>query len=122
MDREEFIEKNGYPETDKTGYASMMLERQKHKDDLIKRLRSFHMTDEEIQRVFVIIEKAEAEIEKAKMSLDYNTCTQKDMEKVRNKIFKIQNKMKLDCDIKIKAIMKAKFAKVKAVMREKKMR
>lgn len=93
------------------GFSEVLKERQKKKDVLRSQLLSTGLDDEDIDRLFEIISKAEEEIEEVKRAFDYKARISGSAEKMYNDIIAIQKKMKIDFDEEFKKIYKAKMKK-----------
>ncbi len=114
MDNNDFIEKFYNPEDEaNAGFEEMVYKRQSHKNTLTKRLKKYLLSEEEIDRLLKIVEKAEIEIEKIKRGLDYKKADHADMIQMMKKIYYIQQKMKDDFEKKLTETVKNKYEKAK---------
>ena len=114
MDNNDFIEKFYNPEDEgNAGFEEMVYKRQSHKDTLTKRLKKYLLSEDEIDKMLKIVEKAEIEIEKIKRSLDYKKADHADMISMMKKIYCVQKKMKEDFEKKLTETVKNKYEKAK---------
>ncbi len=95
-------------EQDDFGYSEVLKERQKKKDALKERLIKQNLSDKEIEKLFRIIEKAEAEMEKIKKNFNYKAKIQGASIKLHDDLIAIQNKMKKDFDEEFTRILRQK--------------
>jgi len=120
MDSEEFVSKFYNPEDLKNaGFENVIYERQLHKDALRKRIKRYFLTDEEIDKLFKIIEKFEIDIEKIKRNQDYSKCSREDLVEISKKIVAIQEKMRDEFEKKLKIAVKNRMELVKKIQKNK---
>lgn len=120
MDSEEFVSKFYNPEDLKNaGFENVIYERQLHKDALRKRIKRYFLTDEEIDKLFKIIEKYEIDIEKIKRNHDYSKCSREDLVEISKKIVAIQEKMRDEFEKKLKIAVKNRMELVKKIQKNK---
>jgi len=93
------------------GFSQVLEERQKKKDNLKSQLLSIGLSNEDIDKLFEIISKAEKEMEEVKKAFDYKAKVSGSGEKMYNDILAIQKKMKADFDEEFKRIYNNKMKK-----------
>jgi len=115
MEENKFLKKY-FDESDESGFKEVVFERQKHLDALKERLKKYYLTDEEINKLFRIIEDAEIEMEKVKRSFKPKEYTQENLSKFQKKLFDIQTRMKYDFEKKLNKTIKDKYMKAKKIV------
>lgn len=113
MESNEFIEKFFDPDKESFGFEEVVYKRQAHLNRLRKKLRKYYLSDEEIDKLFIIIDKAQIAIEKLKRSSDYKNASHGDVIKITQKILEVQRKMKTDFETKLNETIKKKYEKAK---------
>lgn len=96
---------------DDFGFSEILEERQKKKENLRKQLLSLNLNDNEIDKLFEIIVKAEEEMEKVKRNFDYKAKIPGSAEAMQNELISIQNNMKKAFDDEFERIYRAKMKK-----------
>lgn len=120
MDSEEFIAKFYNPDdSHNSGFEKVVYDRQIHKDALRKRIKKYYLSDDEIDKLFKIIEKAEIEIENIKRRQNYNKCSREDLVEISKKIANIQEKMRDEFEKKLKVAVKNKMELMKKLYKNK---
>lgn len=117
MELNKFLEKYFDPNDD-SGFNEMIFERQAKIKSLRERLKKYYLTEEELDNLFKIIEKAEMDIEKVKRGFKTQNYTQLDLLKFQKKIVKLQEKMKADFEAKLSKTIKEKYEKAKKIKAE----
>ena len=92
--------------------------RELHKMALRQRLAKYHLTSEEIDKLFLIFTKAEEKIEKIQINMDYKKAKQIDLIEMQDKILTVQNKMKEEFEENLKKIIKNKYEFAKKIVQE----
>ena len=92
--------------------------RELHKMALRQRLAKYHLTSEEIDKLFLIFTKAEEKIEKIQINMDYKKAKQIDLIEMQEKILTVQNKMKEEFEENLKKIIKNKYEFAKKIVQE----
>lgn len=96
---------------DDFGFSKVLDERQKHKDSLRRRLEIQKFSENEIDKLFKIISKAEIEMEEVKSKFDYKAKIRGSGVKLQQDLIAIQKKMKEDFDKEFKKIIEKKRSK-----------
>ena len=90
------------------GFSEVLEERQKKKDALKERLIAQNFTDNEIEKLFDIIYKAEEKMEKLKSKYDYKAQIPGAALKLRSDLIQIQVQMKKDFDKEFDLMIESK--------------
>ncbi len=119
MEFDKFTEKYLDP-NDESGFNEVIYARQAKIKTLKIRLKNYHLSDDDINKLIDIIVNAEMEMEKVKKSFNSKKYTEDDLIKFQNKLVDIQNKMKSDFDSKLNKLLKTKYEKAKKILEERK--
>ena len=119
MEFDKFTEKYLDP-NDESGFNEVIYARQAKIKTLKIRLKNYHLSDDDINKLIDIIVNAEMEMEKVKKSFNSKKYTENDLIKFQNKLVDIQNKMKSDFDSKLNKLLKTKYEKAKKILEERK--
>lgn len=117
MEFNKFIEKYFDPNDD-SGFTEILFERQAKIKKLRERVKKYHLTDEELNDLFKIIEKAEMDIEKIKRSFKTKGYTEDELMKFQERIVKVQEKMRDDFENKLSKLVKEKYERAKKIYEE----
>jgi len=117
IDKEEDLKSNF---DDDYGFSEVLKQRREKKDALRKRLYKYYLKDNEIDKLFEIIEKAEIKMEKIKKSVDYSNYTRKDMYKMAQDLEAVQLEMKSNFDFELNKVLKAKYENAKKILEKRK--
>lgn len=115
MQFNKFIEKYFDPDDTQSGFNELVFERQARLKKLRERLKKYYLTEEELDKLFVIIENAEIEIEKIKRGFKKKNYTADDLDKFQDRIIAVQEKMKVDFEKKLTKMLKEKYEKAKKI-------
>ncbi len=103
------------------GFIKVLKKRAEMKHSLKKRLSRYYLTDNEIDTLFEIIENAELDIEKIKRDKKYSKdYTLENLEHMKERITKAQEKMRDDFNKKLRDMVKKKIDKAKKSIEKKK--
>ena len=117
MEFNKLIEKY-FDADDDSGFTQMIFDRQAKKKALKERVKKYLLTDEEVDKLFQIIEKAEMDIEKIKRSFKKKNYTEDDLVAFQDKIVLIQRKMQEDFEKKLLETIKHKYETAKKILEE----
>ena len=92
--------------------------RDAHKEALRQRLIEYHLTDEEIDKLFLIFKKAEEKIQKLQIDMDYKKAKEADLIELQQEIEEIQNNMKIEFQENLDKLLKEKYELAKKVLDE----
>lgn len=90
------------------GFGEVLKERQKHKDALRKRLENQNFSENEIEKLFKIISKAELEMEEIKSKFNYKARIPGSGVKFQKDLYEIQMRMKDEFDKEFKRMLQEK--------------
>ncbi len=117
MEYDKFLEKY-FDADDNSGFKEVIYARQAKLKQIRQRLQGYYLTDQEIDKLFEIIVKAEMDMEHVKRKFNAKKYTEKDLTDFSNKLIDIQNKMKEDFDKKLNKMLKDKYEKAKKIKAE----
>lgn len=117
MEYDKFLEKYFDP-NDNTGFKEVVFARQAKFKQIRQRLEGYYLTDEEIDKLFEIIIKAEMDMESVKRRFNAKNYTEQDLNNFSKKLIDIQNKMKEDFDKKLQKMLKEKYEAAKKIKEE----
>ncbi len=102
------------------GYKEVVEERKKHKDALRQRLYKYYLKDDEIDKLFKIIENAENKMDKIKNNTDYKNAQAGDILRMSEKLKDIQNQMKEEFEKELNKTLKRKYENAKKIIESRK--
>lgn len=114
---DKFIEKYFDPDND-DGFNEVIFQRNEKKIGLKKRLKKYKLDEKEIDDLFKIIVNAEFEMEKIKRSYKGDDYTIEQLNKFKERMTTVQEKMQKDFEKKLAETLKRKFEKAKKMVDE----
>ena len=114
---DKFIEKYFDPDNE-DGFNEVIFQRNEKKIGLKKRLKKYKLDEKEIDELFKIIINAEFEMEKIKRSYKGDDYTIEQLNKFKERMTIVQEKMQKDFEKKLAETLKRKFEKAKKMVDE----
>lgn len=114
---DKFIEKYFDPDNE-DGFNEVIFQRNEKKIGLKKRLKKYKLDEKEIDDLFKIIVNAEFEMEKIKRSYKGDDYTIEQLNKFKERMTTVQEKMQKDFEKKLAETLKRKFEKAKKMVDE----
>ena len=114
---DKFIEKYFDPDNE-DGFNEVIFQRNEKKIGLKKRLKKYKLDEKEIDDLFKIIVNAEFEMEKIKRSYKGDDYTIEQLNKFKERMTTVQEKMQKDFEKKLAETLKRKFEKAKQMVDE----
>ena len=114
---DKFIEKYFDPDNE-DGFNEVIFQRNEKKIGLKKRLKKYKLDEKEIDELFKIIINAEFEMEKIKRSYKGDDYTIEQLNKFKERMTIVQEKMQKDFEKKLAGTLKRKFEKAKKMVDE----